>query len=541
MNTSDHIDSTLSRIVQEAGLVLIELDTKGVIQKWTDAAEALLGLAGSEAEGEAIYSLLPAAQEGAFRKMLDKAARGRRVRPFQSTLENREGKTLELRVSNAPIEREGERRPVGVYLILQDVTAQSRAEISLRQSTQQSRALFQTVPDAVILLSEEGTIESMNPAAENMFRYVGHEVIGRNVDIFVPSALREKYAGTAADFLRDEVGRFIGNMFEATARRRNDEDFPVEIAIAMIEAEGATTFAGVVRDISERKKQEELLRRLNSNLAEEVKERTRINDSLQQTLEELRTTQEHLIQSEKMASLGGMVAGVAHEINTPLGVGITASSVLATHTRQFLAKIDKGDVPESAYTQYAMIASESVKMLEANLQRAAELVKSFKQIAVDQTSRQKRRFCVKELIDETLMSLQPKLKRCRLKIETEYEDFFVIGHAGSFTQIMTNFIMNSIFHAYEDGEEGTLRICSHLEGNSLVLIYSDDGKGMDEEQQKKIFEPFFTTKRGAGGTGLGMHIVYNLVHQEAGGAIQVRSAPGEGTEFTVRLPVEPVD
>ncbi len=541
METQAEGNSTLARIVQEAGLVLVRLDTAGVVMEWSESAENLLGLGSAEAEGHSVYELLPPDRQGEFRKMLEKAARGRNVRAFDTTLPNQDGEALVLRVSNVPIEQEGERRPVGVYLILQDRTAQARAEASLRQSTQQSRALFQTVPDAIILLNDEGTIESMNPAAEKMFRYVGHEVIGRNVDIFVPKAVREQYAGSATDFLRDNVGRFVGRMFETRACRRNDEEFPVELAIAAIETEGVRTFAGVVRDISDRKKQEEMLRQLNDNLADEVRERTRINESLEQTLEELKATQEHLVQAEKMASLGGMVAGVAHEINTPLGVGITASSILATHTKQFLAKLKEGDVPDSTYTQYAMIAGETVKMLEANLLRAAELVKSFKQIAVDQTSSQKRRFGVGELIEETLMSLQPKLKKTKLKVKTSYDDFFVIGHAGAFTQILTNFIVNSIVHAYDEGQEGTLRIHARLEDSILVLVYSDDGRGMNEEQRRKIFEPFYTTKRGAGGTGLGMHIVYNLVHKEEGGAIQVKSEPGQGAEFTVRLPVELID
>lgn len=534
-------DSRLYEIAAEAGLVILRTDPSGEVTVWSEAATDLLGYEPGETVGHPIYEFLPESRHGEFRKLLDKAGRGRRVRAFETTLENRDGEELHVRVANSPIQAEGQRRPVGVYLILQDITAQVRAEASLRTSTLQSRALFQTVPDAIILLDESGTIESMNPAAEKMFRYIGHEAIGRNVEIFVPEEQRALYSGSVEEFLRDEVSRLVGRMFETQACRRGGKQFPVEVAIAAIEAEGTRTFAGVVRDISERKKQEQMLKDLNASLEDEVRARTEINESLKQAMEELRATQEHLVQSEKMASLGGMVAGVAHEINTPLGVGITASSVLSTHTKQFLQKIEQGEVPASLYQQYASIAAESVKILESNLNRAAELVKSFKQIAVDQTSQQKRPFHVQELIDETLMSLGPRIKKTRVQVEVDCDELIkVIGHAGAFTQILTNFIVNSLVHAYDEGAEGTIRIHCEMDGEMLVLVYSDDGKGMSEEHCSKIFEPFFTTRRNTGGTGLGMHIVYNLIHREEGGTIKVKSQPGEGTEFTVRLPVEPI-
>ncbi len=539
MNSIALTDDTLNRIITQAGVILIRVGPDANIQVWSEAAAELFGYRDSEVVDQPLYNILPPERHGDFRKMLDKALRGRGVRPFGALLKNRDEEELHVTVANSPITEEGQPRPVGVYLIIQDVTARVQAETRLQQSSQQTRALFQTVPDAIVLLDQEGTIESMNPAAERMFRYVGHEVIGRNIDIFVPEAMRQKFAGNTARFLREKVDGLLGKMFETKACRRGGEEFPVEIAIAAIETEGQRTFAGIARDISERKRQEELLKNLNSNLEDEVRQRTEINESLQNTLEELRATQEHLVQSEKMASLGGMVAGVAHEINTPLGVSITASSILGTHTKQLMAKAAEGDVPESAYQQYTMIASESVKILESNLNRAAELVKSFKQIAVDQTSQQKRAFMVRELIDETLMSLGPQIKKTKLNLEVICDaDVRVAGHAGAFTQILTNFIMNSINHAYDEDATGTLRIECHLEGQTLKLVYADDGKGMNEEQQQKIFEPFYTTRRGNGGTGLGMHIVYNLIHRDEGGTISLRSAPGEGAEFTVRLPIE---
>lgn len=532
-----------ARILTDTGLVLFGLDPDGNIVEWTEAASELLGYPAAKVEGQGYQVLVPEQEIGEFRKMVDKVRRGRRVKPFRSVMQSADGSELHVRVANTPILGGEGGKVSAVLVLLQNLTDAVLAERSLNDSVAQVRAIFQTVPDAIVIIDESGIVESMNPAAETMFSYRAHEVIGRPVSVFIPDRYKDLVGDSLATTLNDSVGAILGTTIEADAKRRNGEVFPVEFAVAEVEAAGRRSFAGVARDISERKEAEETMRTLNASLEKEVENRTRINQDLVQAMQELKDTQDQLVESEKLASLGGMVAGVAHEINTPLGVGITAASILKTHAERFVAHVEAGTADEKVYKSFASVAQESIKMLETNLSRAADLVKSFKQIAVDQSSSQRRTFNIHELVHEILTSLQPKMKKYNHDVVVECPDgLSVYGLPGLISQVLTNFIMNSLLHAYEDGQKGTLRIAITVEGKRLHLVYSDDGKGMSEDDRKKIFEPFFTTRRGTGGTGLGMHIVYNLVKSEEGGQIQVHSAPGEGVRFEVDLPLgeEPV-
>ncbi|MBW1899261.1 MAG: HAMP domain-containing histidine kinase, partial [Deltaproteobacteria bacterium] len=183
-------------------------------------------------------------------------------------------------------------------------------------------------------------------------------------------------------------------------------------------------------------------------------------------------------------------------------------------------------------------ASESSSIIHKNLNRAADLIKSFKQVAVDQSGEVKRKFKLKRYTDELFISLRPKLKKTPHKIRFNCpEDLEIDSYPGIYSQIITNFILNSLNHGFEEGEEGLITIDIKKDGGELLVEYSDNGKGMEEETFKKIFDPFFTTSRGLGGTGLGMHIVYNLVTLTLGGKIKCFSLPGEGTTFLIRIPV----
>lgn len=201
-------------------------------------------------------------------------------------------------------------------------------------------------------------------------------------------------------------------------------------------------------------------------------------------------------------------------------------------------KIEAGQADAKAFGKYASLANEAINMLESNLNRAADLVKSFKQIAVDQSSSIKRSYVVDKVIAEVITSLGPKLRGTKLEVKVDCpEDLKQFGNPGAVTQVLTNFIMNSILHAYDDKEPGVLAISVTVDSDQICLKYSDDGKGMTKEQAAKVFEPFFTTRRGSGGTGLGMHIVHNLVRVDMEGTIKVVSTPGFGTQFTINMPL----
>ncbi|NVK54250.1 MAG: HAMP domain-containing histidine kinase [Alteromonadaceae bacterium] len=284
-------------------------------------------------------------------------------------------------------------------------------------------------------------------------------------------------------------------------------------------------------------------RELNSRLEDEVSQRTvalkSANSELISTLEKLHQFQHQIVENEKMASLGDMVAGVAHEVNTPIGLGITASTMmldrLAVIDQQFKDKTLKA----SSMQRFISESRENLNIIYRNLDRAAQLISSFKQVAVDQSSEEPRDINVRQLIDETLMSLQPRLKKVSHQISIECAPTLnVTCKAGPLNQILINLVMNSLIHAFENIEVGHIDIkVSLTDEQKLKIIYSDNGNGIPDGIKNRIFDPFVTTKRGQGGSGLGMHLVFNLVTQALNGNIRLHSEKGKGVEFTVIIPV----
>jgi two-component system NtrC family sensor kinase len=259
---------------------------------------------------------------------------------------------------------------------------------------------------------------------------------------------------------------------------------------------------------------------------------------LQQAMDTIRRTQKQLVQSEKMVALGSLVAGVAHEINTPLGIGVTAASFLDEKSKDFASVYRLNQMKRSDLEAYMETVRDATGMIQSNLQRASELVKSFKQVAVDQSVETRRKFNVKQYINEVLISLRPNLKKTRHSVSVHgSDDIFIVSHPGALSQIITNLIMNSIIHAYDPKDEGHILIAIEESDRGLVIRYDDDGKGMPEDVLDQIFNPFFTTNRGGGGTGLGMHIVYNLVDKSLNGMIRCESKVGAGTAFTIQIPM----
>jgi len=286
---------------------------------------------------------------------------------------------------------------------------------------------------------------------------------------------------------------------------------------------------------------EEQLRQVNDNLEVMVNDRTielqSTNKHLQQSLKQLQMAQDQLVQSEKMASLGGLVAGVAHEINTPVGVGVTAISHLQLKLEEYEKRYQSGQLTRDDFESFLNTTTESSRIIQSNLNRAADLIRSFKQVAVDQTSDELRSFDMKAYLHEILHSLKPKLKARSHTTNINCPDNLVLhSHPGALSQVITNLIMNSIIHGFEDRQSGHIDITvAEKEAGSIQLDYSDNGKGISAGHIKKVFEPFFTTRRGQGGTGLGMHIVYNLVTRTLGGRIHCRSTEGQGTTFQIEL------
>ena len=263
------------------------------------------------------------------------------------------------------------------------------------------------------------------------------------------------------------------------------------------------------------------------------------NAELAATLRRLKAAQEQLVTTEKMASLGGLVAGVAHEINTPVGVGVTAVSSMSSRIASVRAKYQVGELGHRELTDFLDNTEQHCDLLLSNLTRAAELVSSFKQVAVDQSADGLREFDLGAYLSEVWRSLSPQFKGTSLRYEMQVADGIrVRNYPGALSQVLTNLVMNSITHGYAKGELGCLSLKVSRQGDDVELIYRDDGCGIAPEHLNQVFEPFFTTRRGRGGSGLGMHIVYNLVTGQLLGSIDLRSEPRQGVEVNIRFPAD---
>ena len=287
---------------------------------------------------------------------------------------------------------------------------------------------------------------------------------------------------------------------------------------------------------------EKALRAANENLESRVLERTHslfeANQELQATIETLKDTQEQLVQAEKMASLGSLVAGISHEINTPIGIGVTAVTHLQEQHNDFIEHYKNDTMTREHLDDYLSQSDEVCKIVIKNINRAADLIKTFKQIAVDQSTNEFSNIDLHHYVDDILMSLHPKIKQTNVTVNNQCDtDLSIYTNPGAIYQVLSNLVLNSLIHAYDEGDTGNINVIAHVQEAMLELTYSDDGKGISEENLKKIFDPFFTTKRGAGGSGLGLHIIYNLVTNTLKGTIRAASKEGEGTSFFISLPM----
>ncbi len=265
----------------------------------------------------------------------------------------------------------------------------------------------------------------------------------------------------------------------------------------------------------------------------------RAKDQADAALADLQLAQANLIQAEKLASLGELVAGVAHEINTPLGIALTTATSMGEEVKRLSDAAAAGQLPRAAFERFVERMRDGAHLLFTNLTRAAGLVHSFKQVAADQASGERRRFEVKTWLDDLLRSVGPVLRKTGHTVVVDCPPGMTIDtYPGALGQVVTNLMMNALTHAYREGEVGTLSLQVVTPRPDVVrLIFADDGKGISADNLRRVFDPFFTTGRSRGNTGLGLHIVYNLVTSRLHGKIDVASEPDIGTRFTIEIPV----
>lgn len=322
------------------------------------------------------------------------------------------------------------------------------------------------------------------------------------------------------------IGQLRDALFELAAHEGDDAQELPETA--------RNEFGDVIRGFNQTQRK---LRQIMQRRAQAEEEARNAAARAEVALDELKAAQESLVQSEKLAGLGGLVAGVAHEVNTPIGVVLTGATILEEATTEFGDALRKGSVRKSEVDAYVKTAAESAHLIQANAERAARLIQSFKQVAVDQTSDQRRVFVLQDYLEELTTSLHASLRKAQARVVVDCDPTVEMdSYPGLLSQVLTNLTMNAITYAFGGGRGGQIRIQVDLHLDWVTLEFADDGNGIAPEHLGRIFEPFFTTRRGQGGTGLGLHIVYNIVTQQLGGTVAVHNRPEGGACFTLRLP-----
>jgi PAS domain S-box-containing protein len=422
----------------------------------------------------------------------------------------------------------------------------TESDAALRESYAYNKVLFSDsrIP-LVVLDPQTGQFLDCNQAAIDIYQLDREEnVLGRTpMDVSAPT----QYDGTDSVIAaKDHIARAMASdshVFEWRHQRPNGDFWDAEVHLMRFQAGGREFLQFSLQDITARKRAEAQIHQLNQELEQRVASRTlqlaESNGQLQEALTTLQHAQVELVRSEKLASLGSLVAGVAHELNTPLGNSLTVATALADATFDFLEEMKDGQIRRSVLNRYLVQASEASELLSRNLFRASDLITHFKQVAVDQTSAQRRGFDLKENIEEIVLTLQPQFKHTPHRIEVDVPGGILLdSYPGPLGQVMTNLTLNALIHGLKDRPEGVIRIHADLQGEGRVQItVSDNGCGIPPKHLPRIFDPFFTTRLGQGGSGLGLHIVYNIVTRAMGGFVDTHSIVGEGTRFIINIPL----
>ena len=406
-------------------------------------------------------------------------------------------------------------------------------EYTARRVRQLSQATEQS-PASVVITNPDGIIEYVNKRCCAVTGYSKDELVGKN-----PKLLK---GGDLPDGVYKDLWNTIKSgrewRGELHNRKKNGELFWEDVAISPVRNRSGvvTHFLAVKEDVTQRKELEDALGQLLSTLDQRVAQRT---EELNAKVDELERTRNELVESEKMASLGRLVAGFAHEINTPIGVAVAGSSQIEEAINSLNRLLEEDEVEEYKILHIMDIIKEASVLTLSNLRRAGTLIASFKRTSVDQSSEEVRLFNVLETTQDVVRSLRNQLKKTKIELHLECpNDLQIYGTPGILDQLLTNLIMNSIIHGFKDGSKaGEIRINIKKIAGRFDLEYADTGVGMDDVVRKKVFEPFYTTHRAHGGSGLGLYLCYNLVTSKLNGTISCESSKGEGVKFQISFPI----
>jgi PAS domain S-box-containing protein len=411
---------------------------------------------------------------------------------------------------------------VGVNVAAEEITERKRAEAALQASERQFHTLADSIPQLVWMADAGGEIYWFN---RHWHEYTGSPFGDTGSHdwqtILSPASLQEARARWARS-----LETTTALEMELSLRGNDGQYRPFLTRAVPLRDQGGVAYGwiGTHIDISERKRGEQELRSAR--------------DSAEAALQNLRETQNSLIESEKLAALGRLVAGVAHEVNTPVGTSLTVASSLQQRTAAFAAEVAQGNLKRSSLNDFLETSREASAQLVANLQRAAELIQSFKQVATDRNHSSQRIFDLGDLTEQVATSLRPGLGKKNLTLNVACPaDLIMNSYPGPYGQVLTNLFLNAVTHAFADGTAGSIDIKVQAAGDDAVdILFSDDGCGMNPHVRRNAFDPFFTTRRDQGSTGLGLHIVHTIVTNFLGGRLHLDSEPGKGTKIRLMLP-----
>ena len=515
-------------LVENANSIILRLTPEGAITFINEFGLKFFGYTEEELLGRhAVGSIVPPdASDGSdLRPMIEQLCRNPEL--FEhNTNENmrRDGERVWVDWNNRAI-LDDRGHVVEIFSVGSDITERRRAAIAVRESEERFAKAFHASPAAICITAiDSGVFLDVNAQLQGMLCYEREQMIGHSdieLGVWADAGTRERLTGQvrAQGLCREAPARFrtrTGDIREALWSGETIRLGEQEVLLSLI------------FDITERKRAEEELQRYREHLEELVSERTA----------ELRQAIAQLVQSEKLAALGNLVAGVAHELNTPLGNTRVLASLLAEQLREFAVGVAAGTLRRSQVDGFLQRGREAVELLERNTARAADLIGHFKQVAVDQSSARRRSFDLRQTVDEMLVTLVLTFKHTRHRIEVDIPtDLQMDSYPGPLEQVIANLVANSLAHGFVGMDEGRVELYARpLADTHLELRYTDNGVGIASETLHRIFEPFFTTHLGQGGSGLGLYIVYNLVTGVLGGTIEVASSPGGGTVFTLLLP-----
>lgn len=418
-----------------------------------------------------------------------------------------------------------------------NITDLKMAELRKNESEAKYRALFDLSSNAMLLLENEVIIECNKAAVKMLGFNAPEDAIG-----LCPSDISPEFQpdGTSsaqkAQRMMQSAYRDGATRFEWYHKVADGSIMPVDISLTHIPDSNQRILHAIWTDISIQKQAEEEIRTLNKELENRVDVQ---NKALEYSKEMIEDTQEKLVKSEQKAYLSELIPGISHEINTPMGVSVTTASYLHQTLTNVLRKFENNELTKGEFRRFLQDAQLASSTVLSNLDRAASLIFSIKDLATDQISESRRMFNLRKYIDEILLSLHNELKQTPHAVKINCPDALNISSfPGIYSQIFTNFIMNSLHHGFDESVHGLIEINVDIKGTILSIEYRDNGRGMDEETLSNVFEPFYTTRRTEGNSGLGMHIVYSLVTEKLGGTIRAMSRPGEGVQFFMEIPLD---